>query len=178
MEEEKNNELNKEQVKNETARLINKIVEEKLDIDNVDLLYKLVDVHKDISNEEYWKVKEEKYMRGYNEGGYSGYERRGGYSEGGNYGRRGVRGSGRGRYRGYGNDPEEMMEEMKEHYMAYSEGREQYNRGNSYNGEEQMIEATEGIMENVVEIVEKIAQGNNPEVMKIIQKYTRKMMEM
>ena len=29
--------------------------------DTVDYLYKLVDIHKDIKNEEYWKVKEEKY---------------------------------------------------------------------------------------------------------------------
>lgn len=29
--------------------------------DNVDYLYKLVDIHKDIKNEEYWKKKEEKY---------------------------------------------------------------------------------------------------------------------
>lgn len=28
--------------------------------DNVDYLYKLVDIHKDIKNEEYWKKKEEK----------------------------------------------------------------------------------------------------------------------
>ena len=29
--------------------------------DNVDYLYKLVDIHKDLKNEDYWKVKEEKY---------------------------------------------------------------------------------------------------------------------
>ena len=29
--------------------------------DNVDYLYKLVDIHKDLKNEEYWKIKEEKY---------------------------------------------------------------------------------------------------------------------
>ena len=29
--------------------------------DNVDYLYKLVDIHKDLKNENYWKVKEEKY---------------------------------------------------------------------------------------------------------------------
>lgn len=30
-------------------------------IDNVDYLYKLVDIHKDLKNEHYWKKKEEKY---------------------------------------------------------------------------------------------------------------------
>lgn len=29
--------------------------------DNVDYLYKLVDIHKDLKNENYWKIKEEKY---------------------------------------------------------------------------------------------------------------------
>lgn len=29
--------------------------------ENVDYLYKLVDIHKDLKNEKYWKVKEEKY---------------------------------------------------------------------------------------------------------------------
>ncbi len=29
--------------------------------DTVDYLYKLVDIHTDLKNEEYWKVKEEKY---------------------------------------------------------------------------------------------------------------------
>lgn len=29
--------------------------------DSIDYVYKLVDIHKDIKNEEYWKKKEEKY---------------------------------------------------------------------------------------------------------------------
>ena len=29
--------------------------------DNIDYLFKLVDIHKDIKNENYWKVKEEYY---------------------------------------------------------------------------------------------------------------------
>jgi len=29
--------------------------------ENVDYLYKLVDIHKDLKNEKYWKIKEEKY---------------------------------------------------------------------------------------------------------------------
>ena len=41
--------------------------------------------------------------------------------EGESYGRRGVKGTGRGRYRG-----EEMMDEMAYHYGNYNEGREQY----------------------------------------------------
>ena len=60
----------------------------------------------------------------YDDMSYSGGRRRdsrGRYMEGGSYGRRGVPGSGRGRYRG-----EEMMDEMAYHYGNYNEGREQY----------------------------------------------------
>lgn len=62
------------------------------------------------------------YGRGY---GDDSYERtrdsRGRFMEGGSYGRRGVPGTGRGRYRG-----EEIMDEMAYHYGNYSEGAEQY----------------------------------------------------
>ena len=107
------------------------------------------------------------------------YGNYGNYDEGG-YGRRGVPGSGRGRYnagrRGYREGgsyghyyPEEMIDQMREYYMDYNEGREQYNRGNSYNGEEQMIQATEGIMKNITEIVKELSESDNPQVMQIIQ---------
>lgn len=105
------------------------------------------------------------------------------------YGRRGVKGTGpysrynggrgSGRYRdSYGHYPEEIMDEMKEQYMDYNEGREQYNRGDSYNGEEQMVQATEGIMRSITKIVEELSQSDNPQVMQIIQKNAKKMMEM
>ena len=61
----------------------------------------------------------------YNEGGSYGRRGvpgtgRGRYSEG-SYGRRGVPGTGRGRYRG-----EEIMDEMAYHYGNYSEGMQSY----------------------------------------------------
>lgn len=113
-------------------------------------------------------------MRNY--GNYSDYDE-------GNYGRRGSYRAGRGNYRAgrrgsYGHYPEEMMDEMKEYYMDYNEGREQYNRGNSYNGEEQMVQATEGIMRNITEIVKELSQSENPQVMQIIQRHAQKIMEM
>lgn len=117
----------------------------------------------------------------YNEGGYSGYGegsnygRRGNYREG-SYGRRGVDS----RYRGnYGHYPMmDRMDAMREMYMNYNEGREQYGRGNYGGGEDEMIQATEGIMKNITEIVEELADSQNPQVMQIIQKHTKKMMEM
>ena len=109
---------------------------------------------------------------GYDEdyGNYVRRDSRGRYME---YGRRGVPGSGRGRYRG-----DDAMDEMHEHYMNYNEGREQYGRGNYNGGEQEMVEATEGIMRNVTEIVKELADSDNPEVMKIIQKHAKRIMEM
>lgn len=133
MEEENKIEETKEDVliktKSEVERIIKQITENGLQTANVELLYKLIDIHKDIKNEDYWKEKEENMMyRGrdfFMDDSYNGgrsRDSRGRYMDG-SYGRRGVPGTGRGRYRGY-----DMIEEMGEHYGDYSEGR--YNYGN------------------------------------------------
>jgi len=107
---------------------IKEISAEGVNTGNVDYLYRLVDIHKDLKNEEYWKEKIDMYRESYgNYGDYNDYnggrrrDSRGRYMEGESYGRRGVKGTGRGRYRG-----EEMMDEMAYHYGNYNEGREQY----------------------------------------------------
>lgn len=131
MEEENKNEETKENVliktKSEVERIIKQITENGLQTANVELLYKLIDIHKDIENEKYWKEKEEESMyRGrdyFMDDSYNGgrsRDSRGRYMDG-SYGRRGVPGTGRGRYRGY-----DMIEEMGEHYGDYSEGRDNY----------------------------------------------------
>ena len=125
MEEENKSEETKEDVitktKEEVEKLIKQVTESGLQVANVELLYKLIDIHKDINNEKYWKKKEENMMyRDYdNYGGGRSRDSRGRYME--SYGRRGVPGTGRGRYRGY-----DMIEEMGEHYGDYSEGRDNY----------------------------------------------------
>lgn len=40
---------------------IKETIRDGVKIENVEYLYKLVDIHKDLKNEEYWKKKEEKY---------------------------------------------------------------------------------------------------------------------
>lgn len=121
-----------ELLKEASEKKIKELTAQGIQVNNIDYLYKVVDIHKDIANEEYWKAKEEYYMRynGYDEYSESGsYGRRGvpgtgrgRYNESGSYGRRGVPGSGRGRrYRG-----EEMMDEMMYHYGNYAEGRDSY----------------------------------------------------
>lgn len=139
------NELEKEEsvdvldkLKEETENVICDILEDGIKMDNIELLDKVIDIHKDIANEEYWESKKEEYSM---YGNYSNYGRSsyraggsggsyGEYNEGGSYGKRGVPGSGRGRYRGGRGSGryrgEEMMDEMMYHYGNYSEGREQY----------------------------------------------------
>ena len=126
MEEEKKQETNVlDKTKEEVERIIKQITENGLQTANVELLYKLIDVHKDIENENYWKEKEKMY-RGrdyFMDDSYNGgrsRDSRGRYMDG-SYGRRGVPGTGRDRYRGY-----DMIEEMGEHYGDYSEGRDNY----------------------------------------------------
>ena len=123
MEEEKKQETNVlDKTKEEVERIIKQITENGLQTANVELLYKLIDVHKDIENENYWKEKENMYRgRDYFMDDSYGRQRdsRGRYMD--SYGRRGVPGSGRRRYRG-----EEMIDEMSKHYGDYNEGRETY----------------------------------------------------
>lgn len=130
-------EENKETEKNVFEKLICniedlmcQIEEQKINTDNVDFLGKIVDIHKDLKNEEYWKAKEEMYMyRDYDSYGNDSYGRRGvrgtgrysRYRGDDSYGRRGVPGTGRGRYRG-----EEMLDEMMNEYRNYSEGKDMY----------------------------------------------------
>ena len=100
---------------------IKHINEEGIQPTNVKYLSELVDIHKDLANETYWKEKMNMYRESgsYNEG-YGRYRESGRYNEG-SYGRRGVKGTGRGRYRG-----EEMMDEIYMNYGEYSEGRDNY----------------------------------------------------
>lgn len=114
-----------DKLKEETDKSMKRVLEQGVQTNNVDFLYKMIDIKKDIAEIE---KEEQEMMYGnygrYDDMSYSGGRRRdsrGRYMEGGSYGRRGVPGTGRGRYRG-----EEMMEDMMYHYGNYNEGREQY----------------------------------------------------
>lgn len=114
-------------------------------------------------------------MRNY--GNYNGrydYEARGRD----NYGARRSRDS-RGRYNARGNyRGDDSMEEMYNRYQEYSEGREEYNRGN-YGAKQNTIESLECMMEAVVDFVEALKQeASGEEEMQIIRKYTRQISEM
>ena len=61
MEEKEKQELLKK-AKEETEKAIKKVVDQGIQLNNIDFLYKAIDIHKDLANEEYWKTKEEKNM--------------------------------------------------------------------------------------------------------------------
>ena len=120
-----------DKLKEETDKSMKRVLEQGVQTNNVDFLYKMIDIKKDIAEIE--KEEQEMMYGNYGRGSYGEYSESGNYSggrrrdsrgrymDGGSYGRRGVPGTGRGRYRG-----EEMMDEMAYHYGNYNEGREQY----------------------------------------------------
>ena len=168
---------------------IKKTEEKGLEMDKLEQLETLVDIHKAISNEEYWKNKEETAMRygnygEYNEG-YEGYGRRrrdsrGRYMEG-RYNERGGT-DGRDRMRGnYGHYmpyPEVYMDKMMDGMEGYMEGREQYNRGN-YGAKGQTVESLEKMLEGIVAFVEDIQQDpEQKEEKEVVNHYIKKLKEM
>lgn len=181
-------EMEKEEMqeKNNANKMLKEKVEDKIQeilvkngitSENVDYLGKLMDIHKDLQEEECLKKKEELEMR-YSEYDEANYGRRGvpgtgrGRYREGAYGRRGVPGTGRGRYRG-----NYAMDEMMENYENYSEASEESMRGN-YGAESEMVKSVEGIMKNIYEIVEELSETEVPEVEHIIKKYAKKISEM
>ena len=155
----------------EIENIMGQIIEGSLEVDNVDLLGKLVDMHKDIANEEYWRTKEEAIKMRYDYGreNYGTYGRRmrdsrGRYMDSGRMGRR---------YRG-----EDMMDEMHELYRNYSEGRENMNMGN-YGAKEGTMKSLEYMLQSIVDFIEMLKKdANSQEEVELIQEYTRHISEM
>ena len=157
-----------EKLKKQVEETIKVISDNGIKSENIENLYKLVDIHKDISNEEYWKIKEEGEMKNmrysnygrdnYGRGNYGRYED--------NYGRRGVKGTGRGRYRG-----EELMDEMMFHYGNYSENA----ASGQYGGENDKMESLSNLMESAYEYFKELKEyAESPDEIKMIQHYFKK----
>lgn len=115
-----------------------------------------------------------------NHGDYGNYSRRGVPGSGrgrGRYGRRGVPGTGRGRYSG-GDEGEEMMNEMYSTYQEYAEGREEYGRGN-YGAKKDTMESLDCMMQSVVDFIEMLKKdASSQEEVELIQKYTEEISEL
>ena len=167
-----NEETLHEKINKEVENKINSIIKQGIKPENIENLYKLVDIHKDIANEQYW-LKEggqdmryrygNDYMREETYNGGRRRDSRGRYMERGRIGR----------YRGH-----EVLDDMSEMYGEYQEGREEYGRGN-YGAKSATIKSLEYMMESVVEFIEMLnEEASSPEEMEIIKKYTRKISEM
>lgn len=161
-----------EKLKEKAEELLNVYIKEGLNMENIDLVMKLTDIHKDMSNEEYWKEKIDMMFKNYSEGG--SYGRRGvpgtgrrSYREGGSYGRRGVPGTGRGRYRG-----EEALEDMQYHYGNYSEGYSYGAEEESEKSFEKMIECLEAFMYTIME------EADEPQKIEKIKRVARRISDM
>ena len=157
-------------LKQKVEEEIDKRLEKGMITDEIKTLGELVDIHKDIANEEYWDKKKEgmqmNYSREYSEG----------YSEG-NYSRRGRDSRGRYTRRGNFREGEDMMDEMYGAYQNYSEGKEQYSRG-SY-GHTETMKSLEYMMQSVVDFVEMLKRdAGSQEEVHIIQKHLKQMSDM
>lgn len=147
-----------EQVENELKR----ISDQQVQPGNVEYLYKLVDIHKDLCNEKYWKEKIDMYNEGNFGRGYSG-----------NYGRRGVKGTGRGRYRNSGRYSEDMMEELYSNYGEYSEGKE------NYGADMETIKSLEKMLKSVKKFMKHLKnEAQSKEEMQLIQETAEEISEM
>lgn len=122
-----------EKVIKSTEEAIESLVEDGIQPSDVEMLDKLVDIHKDICEEKYWKRKENMYMNygnygnygNYNRGNYNAYgEYNRGYGEYNDgydaYGRRGRDA----RYRG-----DDEIDRMAGEYERYQESRNRYGAG-------------------------------------------------
>ena len=148
--------------------LINGIIKQGIDTENLVSLYKLIDIHKDIYNEKYWKIKEREIMRYDNYGRYDRYDNYGRDSYG-TYDRRGIDR----RYRGH-----DYMDNMYNGYSRYEEGREQYNRGN-YNAKDDTLRSLQYMLESAHDFFQMLkSEANSQEEMQMIREYAKKISEM
>ena len=164
----------KESLNKQLEEQISDIVQQGIQTENITMLGKLVDIHKDLANEKYWEVKKEDINMRYRN--YSNY----GEDSMGNYGRRmrdsrgrfmegsyGARGYDR-RYRG-----EEVLGDMYEGYQAYSESSEQFGRGN-YGAKQESMESLNTMLESVVDFMAMLKKdANSQEELDLIKRYSK-----
>ena len=178
-EEEKNTECLTDNIKEIVEDKLKQFTIEDLNANNLDILYKLVDIHKDIENEEYWKEKKEvmkmryrgEYDERYMDDRYSerDYDN---YGNSRSYGRR-QRDS-RGRYMDYDDDKEELLEDMHEFYHKYAAGRDGRYGADSTKSLKYMLESAKEFMKKIsqdaqtqeeMEMVRRAVQEMNNEMM-------------
>ena len=158
-----NKEINKK-LKEEVHKLKEQIATQGIQNSNIEFLYKLVDIEKDLC-----EIEEGGETMRYNDYGRYGRDEYGRDE----YGRRGNYRA-RGNYRG--ND---YMDSMYNEYNRYEEGREQYKRGGNYNAKEDSMKSLEYMLESMVDFVKMLKEeAQSQEEVNMIKKYTRKISEM
>lgn len=163
-------------VKNLVEKELEQLTKAGIQSNNIDNFGKLVDIHKDIENECYWKVKKEVMKMRYSDYDENRYGDDGMYGEDyGNYGRRGVPGTGRGRSRRYrGSESEEMMERMKEHFGDYEYSKEEFGRGN-YGAKGETMKSLEYMLQSAMEFMKRLQdEADSPEEVQLVKKYAKK----
>lgn len=159
--------MDKEKINEQLETKINEILEQGIQPENITILSKLIDIHKDLANEDYWEIKKEGIEMRYRD--YNGY---GTYGD--EYGRR--KRDSRGRYMARGIDAkyrgDDMIDEMHEHYGNYMES------GGSYGGQESdkafdyMLQSAEDFFNHLME------EAQNPEQIEKIKRTARRISEM
>lgn len=146
----------KDKVLKATEEKIDKILEEGINNSNLNYLYQLVDIQKDMH-----EIERSESM---NYGRYDSYgarmrDSRGRYMESG-YDTR---------YRGHN-----YLDAMYDNYGRYEEGRGSYNRGN-YGAKEETLNSLEYMLKSVVDFVHMLKEeAVSPEEMSLIHKYLQK----
>lgn len=147
-----------DKVKEKVEKIINEMSERELEPNDIDMLGKLVDIHKDIANERYWEVKEMRY----------GNYRRDEYDyDDMSYGRNRRRDK-RGRYMKSGR----AMDDMYSTYDRYDESRSYGDRGETTKSLEYMMASAYDFICMLEE------EASTDEEMDIIRKYARKISEL
>lgn len=162
-----------EDLKRQVEKELEDIANENCLNGNIERVGMLVDIHKDLENEKYWKEKVEtmRYRTGteYGRENYGTYGRRsrdsrGRYMGGSEYGKR---------YRG-----DDMMNEMHDMYRTYEEGKEDMRMGN-YGAKNDTIKSLEYMLESAVDFFEMLKKdANSQEEMEMIREYARRIAEM
>ena len=171
-----------EKIKELVETEVKKIEEKGITSQNIDTLDKLISIHKDLENEDYWKTEKEgmsmryRDYEGYGEGNYGRRRRdsrgrymegrggRGSYPEGGNYGH---------------HMPEMYWERMMDGYDGYMDGMDAYRRGGNYGAKDKGIESLEYMLDGLVGFLESIQDNmESPEEVEMIKKYARKIKEL
>lgn len=150
-----------EEVNKQVEKKIEALAKEGVKQTNVDYLGKLIDIHKDIKEEENMMYRNYDNYGGYDN--YAGGRRRdamGRYTEGGNYGRRG-------RYRG-----EDALDEMKYHYGAYQDS---HNAGNYNAKEDSSYKMMEAFKEFVYSVGEELEPKDKQMFKQAMQEMSQKL---